>query len=57
MKNTNIKLIIIGGLFLLFFSCQSNPSSDFKNSLTFYVSFDNGTTADYALGSVSKKTT
>ena len=50
MKNLNINLIIIGALFLQLFSCHSNSSSEFKNALTFYVSFDNGTTADYALG-------
>lgn len=45
-----MKLIVIGVLFLQLFSCQSNSSPEFKNALTFYVSFDNGTTADYALG-------
>lgn len=50
MKNLNINLIVIGVLFLQLFSCQSNSSSAFKNALTFYVSFDNGTTADFALG-------
>lgn len=50
MKGLHINTIIIGILFLLLSSCQSNSSSAFKNALTFYVSFDNGTTADFALG-------
>lgn len=50
MKNLNINLIVIGVLFLQLYSCQSNSSSEFKNALTFYVSFDKGTTADFALG-------
>ena len=50
MKNMNINLIVIGVLFLQSFSDQSNSSSEFKNALTFYASFDNGTTADFALG-------
>lgn len=50
MKHININLFLIGVLFLQLVSCQSNSSSEFKNALTFYVSFDNGTKADYALG-------
>lgn len=50
MKNMNIKLIAIGVLFLQSFSYQSNSPSELRNALTFYVSFDNGTTADFALG-------
>lgn len=50
MKNSNINIIIIGVLLLQLFSCQYNSSKEFKNTLTFYVSFDNGTTADFALG-------
>lgn len=50
MKFFNISLILIGALFLQLFSCQSNSSSVLKNALTFYASFDNGTTADFALG-------
>lgn len=50
MKFFNISLILIGALFLQLFSCQSNSSSVLKNALTFYTSFDNGTTADFALG-------
>lgn len=50
MKNLKFKLIIIGGLIVQLFSCQSDSSFDFKNALTFYVSFDNGTNADYAKG-------
>lgn len=49
MKGLFIK-IIIGALFLQLFSCQSNSSSELKTALTFYTSFDNGTTADFALG-------
>ncbi len=52
MKGFNI--ILIGALFLQLFSCQSNSNTGFKNTLknalTFYVSFDKGTTADFALG-------
>lgn len=48
MKSFHI--IIIGILSLSLFSCQSNSSSELKNALTFYVSFDNGTTADFSLG-------
>lgn len=46
----NIKLIVMGALFLQLFSCQSNSSTELKDALTFFVSFDNGTTADFALG-------
>ena len=42
--------VIFAVLFPLFFSCQSSSSSEFKDALTFYVSFDHGTTADFALG-------
>lgn len=45
-----IYIIIIGVLFYYLFSCQSSSSSELKNALTFYVSFDNGTTADFASG-------
>ncbi|GAB5531563.1 MAG: hypothetical protein Roseis3KO_33400 [Roseivirga sp.] len=50
MKGLPIRIISIGVLLLQLFSCQSPSSSAFKNALTFYVSFDNGTTADFALG-------
>jgi len=50
MKASNINIIVIGVLFLQLFSCQSKSDSAFKNALTFYVSFDNETTADFALG-------
>ena len=50
MKSLHTNILIIGGLFLLLSSCQSYSSSEFKNALTFYVSFDKGTTADFALG-------
>lgn len=47
-------MIIIGGLFLQLFACKSIPASEsnstLKNALTFYVSFDKGTKADFALG-------
>lgn len=45
-----IHFIVIGVLFSQLISCQSSSSSEFKNALTFYVSFDHGTTADFALG-------
>lgn len=45
-----INSIVIGVLFFQLFSCQSRSSSEFKDALTFYVSFDYGTTADFALG-------
>lgn len=35
---------------LQLFSCQTNNFSELKKALTFYVSFDEGTTADFALG-------
>lgn len=50
MRTITIKWIVIGVVALQLFSCRSDSSSEFKNALTFYVSFDNGTTADYALG-------
>lgn len=52
MKNANISIITIGVLLLLFFSCKSTSSLavELKDSLTFYISFDNTTTADFALG-------
>ncbi|MCG8331350.1 MAG: LamG domain-containing protein [Chitinophagales bacterium] len=50
MKDANIYIILIGVLILQLFSCQSNSSSELKKALTFFVSFDNGTTADFAMG-------
>lgn len=50
MKSLLIKIIIIGGLVFQLFSCQSDSPTEFKDSLTFHVSFDSGTTADFALG-------
>lgn len=50
MKHLAIYLIITGASLLSLFSCGSGSSPEFKNALTFYVSFDNGTGADYALG-------
>ncbi len=55
MKDSYIK-IIIGILFLHLFSCQPKSSSSFKDALTFYVSFDNGTSADFALGETNMYT-
>lgn len=43
-------IIIVGTLLFQLFSCQSHSSSELKNALTFYASFDKGTTADFALG-------
>ncbi len=37
-------------LFFLLFSCQSGTHTDLKEALTFYASFDQGTTADFAMG-------
>ncbi|MEP5611155.1 MAG: LamG-like jellyroll fold domain-containing protein [Cyclobacteriaceae bacterium] len=56
MKDKHINIIIVGALILQLFSCQSNSSSAFKNALTFYVSFDNGTSADFALGDTNMYT-
>jgi len=53
MNHFKINLIVIGILYLLLFSCQSTSSSVFRDALTFYVSFDKGTTADFALGDTS----
>lgn len=50
MKNLNIHLILIGALCSSLISCQSTSTSVFKDALTFYASFDQGTTADFALG-------
>lgn len=57
MKVLYINILIIGGLLLQLCSCQSGSSSELKNALTFYVSFDNGTTADFALGDANIYTT
>lgn len=43
-------------ILLLVLSCQSNSPSAFRSALTFYVSFDNGATADFALGDVNMYT-
>ncbi|TRX47271.1 LamG domain-containing protein [Fulvivirga sp. M361] len=53
MKYLTIYQTIIGVLFLSLLSCESSSSPGFKNALTFYVSFDNGTQADVALGDAS----
>ena len=50
MKNPNLHLVFYGAFILLFFGCQTKTSSELRGALTFYVSFDNGTNADYALG-------
>lgn len=42
-------ILILGSLFLQL-SCEPESSTSLKKALTFYVSFDNGTTADFALG-------
>lgn len=56
MKDSPIHLIITGAIFLLLFSCQSHSSSELKKALTFYASFDHGTTADFALGDANMYT-
>lgn len=43
-------IIIIGALIIQLCSCRSNSLSELKEALTFHVSFDKGTTADFALG-------
>lgn len=43
-------LTILGALCFQLMSCQSSTDSEFKKALTFYNSFDKGTTADFALG-------
>lgn len=50
MKNIKIIWVVIGALFLPSFAYQTDTASVLKNALTFYASFDNGTTADFALG-------
>ena len=50
MKDTPINFILIGFMIFQLFSCQSNSSSELKEALTFFASFDNGTTADFAKG-------
>ncbi|MBO3698087.1 LamG-like jellyroll fold domain-containing protein [Roseivirga sp. E12] len=47
--------IAVGVLFSLL-SCQSKPSSEIRDALTFYASFDNGTSADFALGDANMYT-
>ncbi|MFY0592234.1 LamG-like jellyroll fold domain-containing protein [Roseivirga sp.] len=49
MKNLFIKTIF-GIVVLQIFSCQEDSSTGLKDALTFYTSFDTGTTADFALG-------
>jgi len=53
-----IYTIILGACVLLFSSCQSNSSStsELKEAMTFYASFDNGTKADFALGEANMYT-
>lgn len=41
---------IAAGVLLSLLSCQSKPSSEIKDALTFYASFDEGATADFAKG-------
>jgi len=50
MKKHTASIAIIGVLMIQLFSCQPNSYAELREALTFYVSFDNGTTADYALG-------
>jgi len=50
MKDFKVNLILLGALIFLLFSCQSKSSLELREALTFYVSFDDGTTADFALG-------
>ena len=56
MKIIPVKIIIIVALAFQFFSYQSDSSTQFKDSLTFYASFDHGTTADFALGDANMYT-
>ncbi len=56
MKATKINIITIGLLVLQLCSCQSDSLATFKSALTFYVSFNNGTTADFALGDANMYT-
>lgn len=49
MKSMLMNILAFGSLFLQL-SCQPDSSVELKKALTFYVSFDNGTTADFALG-------
>lgn len=46
-------ILITGTVLLATVSCQVNSSSELKEALTFYTSFDNGTSADFALGDKS----
>jgi len=56
MKSNYFSTIIIALLLLQLFSCQSDSSSELKNALTFYASFDGGTDADFALGDANMYT-
>ncbi|MEM8486459.1 MAG: LamG-like jellyroll fold domain-containing protein [Bacteroidota bacterium] len=42
--------VLVAGVCLLLSACQPNTFPDLKDALTFYVSFDNGTSADFARG-------
>lgn len=55
MTRLLLKTTIIGVLFPILFSFQS-PTSQLKKALTFYASFDHGTTADFSLGDASMYT-
>ncbi len=50
MRYLNMNLSTIGALFILLSSCQPKISPEISDALTFHVSFDEGTTADFALG-------
>ncbi|MEP1097107.1 MAG: LamG-like jellyroll fold domain-containing protein [Cyclobacteriaceae bacterium] len=46
-------IFLAGTVLLATVSCQVDSSSDLRDALTFYSSFDNGTSADFALGDKS----
>ncbi|MBX2828226.1 MAG: LamG domain-containing protein [Flavobacteriaceae bacterium] len=50
MIRTTFQATITVAFALFLYSCHSQSTSELKNALTFYVSFDEGTTADFALG-------
>ncbi|NET31427.1 MAG: hypothetical protein F6K19_05425 [Cyanothece sp. SIO1E1] len=45
-----MNLLTTGALLILLASCQPKLSPEISEALTFHVSFDSGTTADFALG-------
>jgi hypothetical protein len=50
MIKPNLHLIFVGSLTLSLLACKGQVSPEFKDALTFCVSFDDGTEADFALG-------